>query len=239
MKSIQLAVFALLFATNLIFGQTYINTPEKPFIEVNGTAEKEINPDEIYIRIIIREKTENRDKMSVEEQEKNLIEAIKSLGIDLVNLTVTDANADYMRVGWGKREVVEKKDFTLLVNDAKSVGLVFEKLDELEIREAYISKVDHSKIEEFRKEVKIKAIQAAKEKASYLTAAIDEKLGAPQIIRENIHVANPYANYKLEEYQPKILMVGSFSNEGDNKDVLQFQKITVSSSIYVKFGIGN
>lgn len=50
-------------------------------------------------------------------------------------------------------------------------GKVFEKLDELKIVDAYISKVSHSKLEEFKKEVRVMAIKAAKEKANYLLTA--------------------------------------------------------------------
>lgn len=236
MKSILFTLLTTLFTVNSLHSQTYLNAPEKPFIEVNGTAEKEIIPDEIYIRIIIREKTENRDKASVEQQEKQLKDALKAMGISLEQLSVSDMNADYMRVGWGKREVIEKKDFTLLVSTATVVGKVFEKLDELEIREAYISKVDHSEIEKFRREMKIVAIKAAKEKANYLVSAIDQKLGAPQIIRENNSGTVP--NILINEY--KGLSNQSFGNadlRDKNKDVVQFQKIKLVSSIYVKFTI--
>jgi len=45
---------------------------EIPVIEVVGSAEKEIVPDEIYIAITIREPESGLDKVSIEKQEADL-----------------------------------------------------------------------------------------------------------------------------------------------------------------------
>lgn len=72
MKTTFLIIFALV--SQLIFSQ---NLQTSPFIEVIGTAQKEIVPDEIYIGITLREKSEGKNRMSIEEQEKLLFEELK------------------------------------------------------------------------------------------------------------------------------------------------------------------
>ena len=69
----QLLTMAFLMTTIFAFGQTNTSkSEEQPYIEVTGTAEKEVIPDEIYIGIIIREKYVNKEKVTIEEQEQKL-----------------------------------------------------------------------------------------------------------------------------------------------------------------------
>jgi uncharacterized protein YggE len=225
--------------TVLTFGQTPTNkVDEPPYIEVTGTAEKEVIPYEIYIGIVIREKYIDKTKVTVQEQEDKLKNALKLLNIDLSNLNLQDANADYVKVRWQKKDVLTKKDYTLKVSTATSVGNVFQELDKLEIMDAYISRVSHSKIDSLRKEVKIMAIKAAKEKSDYLLSAIGEQTGKPLIIKESDGL--PLANI------PGVTMRGARSDESSfyidgvkvrskELDEIQFQKIKLQSNIYVKF----
>jgi len=232
---------AFLLTTILTFGQN--NTPkteEQPYIEVTGTAEKEVIPDEIYIGIVIRERYVNKAKVTIEEQEEKLKAAVKSLGIDLTNLYLSDANADYVKIRWQKKDVLTKKDYTLKVSNATTVGQVFQELEKLEITDAFISRVNHSKMDSLRKEVKILAIKAAKDKADYLLTAIGEQTGKPLIIKENetlplSNVSGVYNWGGLSER--KLYYVDGIKVRDKEEDEIQFQKIELQTSIYVKFSI--
>lgn len=235
----QLLTIAFLLTTILTFGQTNTTkTEEQPYIEVTGTAEKEVIPDEIYIGIIIREKYVNKVKVTIEEQEEKLKNAVKLLGIDLTNLYLSDANADYVKVRWQKKDVLTKKDYTLKVSNATTVGQVFQELEKLEITDAFISRVSHSKLDSLRKEVKIMAIKAAKDKADYLLTAIGEQTGKPLIVTES-----PQTIYREEIQRMPSRNVNSIStggvpgSYGDKENEIQFQKIKLTSSIYIKFSI--
>lgn len=230
---------AFLLTTILTFGQTNsAKTEEQPYIEVSGTAEKEVVPDEIYIGIIIREKYVNKVKVTIEEQEEKLKNVLKSLGIDLTNLYLSDANTDYVKIRWQKKELLTKKDYILKVSTATTVGQVFLELEKLEITDAFISRVNHSEIDSLRKEVKVLAIKAAKEKADYLLTAIGEQTGKPLIITEN-----PQTIYREDIARMPIRSVNSIastfggeSSSYSDKEI-QFQKIKLTSTIYVKFSI--
>ncbi|MBP6127769.1 SIMPL domain-containing protein [Flavobacterium sp.] len=233
----QLVILCLLFLSTFSFGQTTTQTPENTaYIDVTGTVEKEVIPDEIYIQIIIREKYVNKVKVSIEEQEVKLKNALKSIEIDLSNLFLSDVNANYVKVSWQKKDVLTKKDYTLKVSNATAVGKVFQELDKLEITEASISKVNHSKIDSLQQEVRILAIKAAKEKADYLLAAIGEQTGKPLIVTET-----PITLTRLDMARMPVRsanFVASSIEESDLKSYeIDFQKIKLSASIYVKFSI--
>ncbi len=238
-KTIQLLPVTFLLMTTFSNSQTNMAKPEEPpYIEVTGTAKKEIVPDEIYIAIIIHERYVNKEKISIEEQETKLKNAIKSLGLDLADLSLSDANADYVKIRWQKKEVLTKKDYTLKVSNATLVGLVFAELEKLEITDAYISKVDHSKMDNLKKEVKIEAIKAAKEKADYLLAAISEQTGKPLVIVENeISPVYGMENVNVRGSRDMLYVDGVKVKSEDDDNAIQFQKIKIQSSIYVKFSI--
>lgn len=232
----QFLTISFLLTTILTYGQTNtIKTEEQPYIEVTGTAEKEVVPDEIYIDIIILEKYTNRVKVTIEEQEEKLKSAVKSLGIDLANLYLSDANADYVKIRWQKKDVIMKKEYTLKVSNATTVGQVFLELEKLEITNAYISKVNHSKMDSLRKEVKIQAIKAAKDKADYLLTAIGEKTGKPLVIKENENLPINMT-YGISSNKSSYFL-GDVKSKSEENNEIQFQKIKIKTSIYVKFSI--
>ena len=170
-KSFILSIL-LTSLSSLAFSQNTDPLANARYIEVTGVAELEVVPDEIYVTIIVRERATNKRKFSIEEQEKNLKNAMQSIGIDLKNLSLANANADFVKVRWKKEDVITQKDYLLKVGDATTLSKVFAELDKLEIKDAYIQRVNHSRMEQLKKEVKIKAIKNAKEKVDYLLGAI-------------------------------------------------------------------
>ncbi len=237
--SMKNIIFTLLIALCFITAeaQTTQNTDERPFIEVTGTAEVELIPDEIYVRITIRERTVNKEKQTIEMQEEKLKNALREIGIDIAkNLSVSDLNADYIRVRWRKKDVIAQKDYTLKVADAETLGKVYSRLDDLDILDARISKVHHSKMDSIKRYVKILAIKSAKGKADYLLKAIGEQAGKPLIIKEQ---EIPY-NFQLQQsnYRSNVYKRSENLPQSALEDeAVHFQKIKVQTTIYVKFGI--
>ncbi len=239
MKTFKIFIIAsAIIISNIAIAQNQTPIEERPFIEVNGVAEQEIIPDQIYISIIIREKYENKEKITIESQEEKLKALLKEINIPTSNLYLSDANADYVKVKFRTKDVLTKKDYTLKVSSATSVGQVFQQLEKLEINDANVSKVSHSKIDSLRKEIRIAAIKAAKTKADYLLNAIGEQTGKPLIVRENStgnleYNYNRASNTRVTSYQNARFWDDSDKNIDDEE--IQFQKIKIQSSIYVKF----
>ena len=72
---------------------------------------------------------------------------------------------------------MNEKRYELKLNTLQEVNQAINAFDEANIKSFYISEMTHSEIEEYRKEVKILALQAAKNKAKYLLESIDQKVG--------------------------------------------------------------
>jgi len=235
-KSVFTALF-LSMTSLCLNAQISGSQPEsKPHIDVTGTAEMEVVPDQIYVSICIKERYEGRDKITVESQEEKLKAALKELNIPLENFTLSDANADYVKVKLGKKDVIAKKDYNLKLSDATQLGKVFEQLEKLQITEAYISKVDHSKMDEFRKETRKKAVKAAQEKAEYMLLALfpAQQPGKPLIVEEV-----PYADYNNYNLRNSYTSNFSYSESSYDKgsDEIGFKKLTIKATVFIRFEI--
>jgi len=240
MKTIAFIVLLLLNFSPLAFSQSK-TSEEPPYIEVDGYADKEIIPNEIYIGIILRERMENKEKVTIESQEQQLRDALTSLSIPITNLAVADANADYVKVSWQKRDVLTKKEYQLKVGNATAVGKVFQELEKLKIQDGFIDHVSHSAIDSLRKQVRIEAIKNAKEKADYLLNAIGQSTGNALIVSESLKgLKDVVSRQDISRMPAKALHEISgvvVSDFGNSPPEIEFQKIKLSYSIYTKFSI--
>lgn len=232
MKKVSLIVFVLFLVTATSLGQNN----QQNLIEVTGIAEKEIVPDEIYIDIQLKERVERGKKLTLDFLENQLKAELKAIGIPEENLFIGDINAVLAKTGWWKEEVLSVAKYNVKVTNAERMKLLFERFKKLKISNVNITKATHSKIKEFQKENRIAAIKAAKEKATYLLTAIDAKVGIPIYVREN----------NVNIYQPRManmssLKIREMASLEDSKpvkaSVVQFEKIKLSSSVFVKFEI--
>lgn len=208
---------------------------ETPAIEVVGTGEMEIVPNEIYIAFTLKERFEGKTKIEIENQEKELKKRLIKLEIDLKDLQLADANSDFIKIKRKKTDVIASKDYLLKVTTTAEIAKVFELLDEIDAFNANIQRVDHSEIEKYKNDVKMLAVKAAKEKATNLLAAIGETIGKPILIQER---------ETYEDYQPmrKNLMVANMmmdqsAPQEESIPEIGFQKIKLKYSVFARFAI--
>jgi uncharacterized protein YggE len=241
MKCIKsLIAVVLLLAGYTMHGQAQPSIDEKPFIEVTGAASLEIAPDEIYVDIIIQERYDGKDKLTVDLQEQKLKAILEELHVDIKSLSLSAANAEYVSVKRVGKDVLTKKNFRLKLTDALTVGKLFEQLDKIDLTNAYISMMDHSKMDSLKKEIRIKAIKAAKDKADYLLTAIGAKTGPPLIVQERDYGAtiNPLmlnSRAKAAYGERELYKDGSVII--NVKENVQLKMLKVESAIFVKFAI--
>ena len=210
--------------------------PEKDIIEVTGKAEKEIAPDEIYVRILLQEKNESREKITIEQQEEKLRTAVTNAGIELKNLSVSDINADYMKVRWKTKDVMTQKAYILKTSTPQQLRKLFTELNKIEVKDAGIDHVSHSKIDSLTKVVRIMAIKAARDKASYLLAAINESPGRCLVVREETPFYVNEANISNNSYHNYLGGRVAYDSVGEYAEI-DFQNIKIDYSIYCKFEI--
>lgn len=241
MKKAKLVLVGLFFVS-ISLSQTAEN--KKPFIEVTGSSETEIIPDEIYISITLQERQDGKDKLSIETQEENLKKNLKEINIDIASLSLNSANADFRKIKSFKKDFVASKSYLLKVNNADLVAKVYERLDKINAHDAFISRVSHSKILEYAKENRIKAIKAAKDKVEYLVAAVGSQIGvAIEIIEtENSVQNNPYVyNYYNMRASNVSQNYGNLDGGGGDvlNDEISFKKIKIKASFLMKYEIIN
>lgn len=225
----KLFLFLALSGFLTLSAQTVIQPEEKPYIEVTGTADKEIVPDIIYVSILLSDKVTNKDTYTIDDQEAKLKAALTKLGIDLSNLTLADAGSSVITYKRKEKGVLQTKRLLLKLSTAAQVSAVFEALHDNDIKDGYIERVDHSKMDELRKEVRIMAIKAAKDKATYLLAAIGEAPGKPLVITESM----PYM-----QARPQVYANASFGVEQMNDaPETNFKTMKITFSYYVKYEI--
>lgn len=208
-----------------------------PSISVEGLAEKEVVPNEIYIHILLREHQGGKEKVTIMQQEEKLRDAVHAIGVDIANLYLSDVDADFIRVKRKSSEVLTQKQYTLKVATAAQVGLLFQQLDRLEITDAGIARVSHSKLDSLKKEIKIAAVKSAKEKADYLLAAIGEQTGKPLYIYEMENAFMPMVS--ADASMPRTFEIANVRDdvsEGATPE-LQFKKIKLEARISVRFAI--
>ncbi len=128
MKSI-LCIFAVIALTNLSFGQNK-NFLDQPYVEVSGSADTLVTPNQIFIRINISEK-DSRDKVSIEQSEAQMVTALRSLGIDIEkDLTTEDISSNFKNYFLRGQEVLKSKQYMLKVRNAVTANTVHIKLEQ-------------------------------------------------------------------------------------------------------------
>jgi uncharacterized protein len=157
---------------------------------------------------------------------------LKTSNIDLGNLALTDATSAIV-TGKRRETIMFSKVYTLQVKNAEEVAKVFMQLNAVDIKEYAIQKSENSQIEDYRKQVRIAAIKAAKDKAGYLLAAIDEALDVPVEIREIEDVPQFERNAMGNAYASNTIL----NESGYKKTEVDFQKIEIRYSYYIKYAI--
>lgn len=211
----------------------------KPFIELTGTAETEVVPDEIYINITLMERMEGKDKITIDKQEADLKKNLKELGIDLANISLNSANADYSKVRKSEKEVLVNKSYTLKVGGTELLAKVYERLDKINAYDAFISRYSHSKLTDLQKENRIKAIKAAKEKVDYLLAALSQQAGKPVEIRELDNYIDQGPIMSRGMNSRAVQMSSNVRATEDSGGEMEFKKIKIRASFLVKYEILN
>lgn len=208
------------------------NFIDQPYISVGGYADTFVTPNEIFIKITLSEK-DNRDKISVEEQEEKLVNGLIALGINTeTNLSVFDFGSNYRFYFLKKKDIIKTKQYTLKVADAVMVGKVFMMLEEKDISNAVIDRVNHSGIEYIKNGARIRAVENARDKAIAMATVLKQSIGAA------IHISDSdspdYTNDTKMEFAERRL----YRTEGKYKsdtEKLEFEKIKVSAAVSVQF----
>ena len=183
------------------------------YIQVNGRAEKEITPDEFYLSIVINER-DSKGKISVESQQRDMIAALKRLGVNVEKqLKVANLSSEFF-----------KKN--------TEVAKVWQALDGLGISNVSILKVSHSKIDEYKEQVRVEAMQNAKQSAQTLAGAIGQNVGKCFYIYDSNNNVMPvlYDNMAVMRSAK-----AGYAEEAAADEPLDFKTIKLQYNVQAKF----
>jgi len=232
MKTKYVIAVVFFFNTLLLSAQ---NEEMQKTIEVKGSAEMEIEPDEIKFAIGIEEywKEEFEKKKDFEDYktkvplsqiEDELIKNLRKVGIEKDDIVVGSLG-NYWR--YRGKEFLYSKQLIVNIRDLSKINQLMQIQDAKGIKYMNIAELNHSKMEEFEKQVKIDALKNARDKAKYLVESIGEELGEVVSIIE----------MSDGNVRPMYAMPMMRSAEAVPESVDQVENITLSYQVRAKFSI--
>lgn len=239
MKKLFISLLVILFAATS-FAQTQIN-PYPKTITVTGSAEMEIIPDEIYVQVDLKEyEKKGQGKINIETIKRNFLNNVKAIGIpdSLVSIAAYDGfgGNPWLRKKNKKNELLASISYQIKIKTSKQLDDLVDKLDDEATTNFYIQRTSHSKLTELRKQLKIQAIKAAKEKAQYLTEAINEKAGEAVTINEPTEYYQPYYNtMRSNTMMKQEAMAGDMATANGNP--VDFRKMKLRYDVTVVFAV--
>jgi uncharacterized protein YggE len=229
----RITLTVLLFSTLHFVGQAQTkNFIDQPYLDVTGYADSLVIPNEIYIDINISEK-DSRDRVSIEEYETKMVDGLKTLGLNPEkDLTTNDLGSNYRFYLLKQKDVMKSKQYILKVTDAVTASKVFMLLEDLEISNTSIERVDHSEKENIKNITRTKAVENAKTKAISLTKPLNQTVGQAVYMTDNETTGN-----LLEGRAAGVIVAGYGKKRTSEKELpkIEFEKIKVSTTVSVKF----
>jgi uncharacterized protein YggE len=210
-------------------------------VNVNGSAEMEVVPDEIYVQVELREyDKKGGSKIDIDNIKNDFIKAALSIGIPETDISVQGYQGWDGNYWWYKKNKKKNPDmkasitYQVKLATTKKMDELVQKLDDEATQNFFISRVSHSKLQEYKRQLKIQAVKAAKDKANYLAEAIGEKVGDALTINDpqemQVYPQPVYANRMMK--QEAMGDVGAPSTPN-----IDFKKIKLQFDVNVIFGL--
>lgn len=224
----RLTLFALLI---LPFGAFAQEEFKEHFIEVTGTAYREIEPNEIYVMIRLKEFEENRQKTSLEKIEKDFYNAVKQAGIDRKRVELAGAGTDLEDFRRKDKESFREKVFQIKLTSAEELDKFIRQLSPVAVDSLNVTRLHHSDYEKIKLELKVEALKTAQAKARLLLQSIGAEIGKPLMVRD-FDFAQPYM-----EMNANVRMKAMDSSAGAAEEPIAFRKIKMQAQITAQFEI--
>ncbi len=232
MKKLITLAFVALFSLSAFAQQVDLRKK----INVSGSAEQEVTPDIIYLSISLKEyfkDNNSKKRVDITDLEKQLYNAVIKAGIDKENLMVNNISSyNYATEKKKNPDFLASKQYRLKVTDLNKWNEIIGSIDAKGVAYTNIDSYDYSGIEALKKELKIKALQAAKAKAQYMVEALGERLGGVIDIQE---INNE--NYPQPMYRANLMMKSEMADAGAGAPELDFKKIKLNYVVNTVFEI--
>lgn len=223
-------LLVLLLSPMFIWAQPQ-NINHIPHIETSAKADSLVVPDEIYLTITLREQDER--KLSVEQLEKRMFEALKKLGIDLeMQLKLSDASSNIKTYFLGRKDIKKSKRYELKLDSATAAGQVLVALEEKGISNARITKTDYSQLERLKLELLGKAVTKAKQRAHVMAKPLGQKVGKAIYISDT---SSGFTGFRRTNMLNEVVMYSMAEEVVETTPEIQFKPQKVSVSVSIRF----
>jgi uncharacterized protein len=154
-------------------------------INVQASAETEVTPDEIYVQVLLQEydKKGTSKKVDINTIKNEFLSRMKKLGFTEKEISVqsysgSDGNYWY----WYKKnkknpDLKASINYLIKLGSVKQIEQVVQNLDDEATQNFFIQKVTHSKIEDYKQQLKAQALKQAREKANFLAETLGAQVG--------------------------------------------------------------
>lgn len=227
-KSMFLSIVLFICSTFLFAQQDLIGKIETRQIKVIGSAEKFITPNEIFVGITMEDIYHGKTLISLEESERVLLKLLDSLRIDKKDIFIHDYYFKSKQLSRRNTQLVKTKHYTVKLADFEKVDKLISDLKKGNFQNCEIEKFSHSEMPLFRKEVKVAAVKAAKEKAQSLLEPLNAAVGKVLLVEEL-----PYSKYTPRSANMS-LPSASMSSDITFKNIRLYFEITVIFEIIDK-----
>lgn len=212
------------------------------FIEVTGSAEMTVVPDELELEIVLAHPATS--KKSAEELDKKMFDALDAHNIPRSALSFISVDNPYYWYYWWYeyRHYCNTKTYKLTLDCSKHDFSFINDIKPEYIRSMRITRSSHSQITTYRRQVKVEAMKAAKEKASDLLESIGQKAGKVFEVVEMPEQANNnynswYNRYDIQNLSCNSIVPQSISGNNNNSGDSYIPAIRLRFEIKAKFEI--
>lgn len=239
----MLIFFLAFYSFQFSCAQAGNQDPYPKKITVTGSAEFELVPDEIYVNIKLQEYQKKfQDKKELDIIKSEFQAACNDAGLADTCITIYSYDG-FNNYFWMRRkrnkeaELNSSITYQVKFNNSRQMDMLIDKLDDEATKSFDIDRTWHTKMAEYRRQVKIKAIKAARDKAIYLLDAIGEK---PETLISVIELdepaTNPSSNYYNAFLNNSVYTQFRDSIKAPMTDII-FNKIKIRSDVQVIYTI--
>lgn len=226
MKRVILLFAAVLMALGV---QAQSEQAFPSFVEVSSSAYREVAPNLVYLSITINER-ESKGRITVEEQERDMVAALKKLGIDTkTDLRVSDLSSSQLK----RSQAVKTKSYQLKMTDVALVGSVYIALNEIGITTINIENVTNTNRDSIEDELRVEAMRNARANAKLMAEAIDQTIGKAFYI----HTYDVSVSTVRNEMDGVVVTAFGATKRADAPEpvITELRKIRISVQVRAKF----
>lgn len=206
---------------------------ESKTITVNGSAEKLVIPDEIYLAVSVQEYNDGSRKVDIQSLETDLVRAVTEVGLAESNIQLDNVSGYGSYTYQPSQAFLATKSYLIKLNTMKQMEDFLFKLEQVNITSLGINSLSYSKTEETIASLKAAAVKQAMENAKTLAEQFGKSIGEVTQVTE----ARDYNNYYYPGGSPTVVGKNLDTFEAETGKTLTVRPIILSYGVQATFSL--